>query len=437
MPKFNKSEIMSQKIFIFCLIFFLSFAFSKSIYSEVSDDSKSSKEKQKLEKSIEINRKGIIFLEGEPGSTVIIQQLKHEFWFGCAIASGVFEENSRISEDDKAIYKDKFLENFNSAVTENAVKWGSMERKRGNINYKTTDNILDWTEENSIPIRGHNLYWGIDQFVQKWVKELNDDELRKALETRGIETAKHFKGRFVEYDLNNEMIHGNYYEDKLGDGITKEMTEWVLKGDRDAKLWLNDYDILTGNKLTEYLKHIRKFQQQNVPIAGIGVQGHLHGETFSRDKLKESLDSLAQFGLPIRITEFNIPGQRSKYYKDKSLQMTHEEELQKAKDIVDYYRICFAHPAVEGILMWGFWEGRNWIKVSSLYNKDWSPTPALESYQKLIFEDWWTESTVTFDESGKTEVSAFYGDYKIIYDEREFFSTLKKKEGEMKIQFVK
>ena len=26
--------------------------------------------------------------------------------------------------------------------------------------------------------------------------------------------------------------------------------------------------------------------------------------------------------------------------------------------------------------MWGFWEGANWIPVSSLYRRDWSPTPA-------------------------------------------------------------
>jgi GH35 family endo-1,4-beta-xylanase len=166
---------------------------------------------------------------------------------------------------------------------------------------------------------------------------------------RGIETAKHYRGRFVEYDLNNEMIHGNYYADILGDGITKEMSDWVLEGDKNAKLWLNDYDILTGERLDDYLKHIRILLEEGVPIAGIGVQGHLHGESFSRETLKACLDSLEQFGLPLRITEFNMPGQRSKFYENKSMKLSEEEELQKAKNIVDYYRICFAHPSVEYI----------------------------------------------------------------------------------------
>ncbi len=393
-------------------------------------------EKNSLELATESIRKGTLHITGDPGVEVTIEQLKHEFWFGCAISSGVFAEHSRMSESDIKIYKEKFLENFNSAVTENAVKWGSMERNRGEIDYKTADNILDWTEENHLPCRGHNLYWGVGHWVQNWVKELDEEELRKALEKRGFETAKHFNGRFAEYDLNNEMIHGNYYAEKLGDGITKEMADWVLEGDENAKLWLNDYDILTGERLDDYLKHIRKLQEEGVPVAGIGVQGHLHGDSFSGDKLKESLDSLGQFGLPIRITEFNFPGQRSKYYKDQSQKLTDEEELNKASNIVDYYRICFAHPAVEGIIMWGFWEGANWIKASSLYHQDWSPTPALKAYRDLIFHEWNTSVTVTLDHQGEALVPAFYGDYKISSGQKELFVSLEKEKGSKEVKLA-
>ena len=385
------------------------------------------------QQSIDHIRKGTILIKGKPGTTVHVEQLKHEFWFGCAISSSVFSENTRMSEADIKMYKQKFLENFNSAVTENAVKWGSMERKRGKIDYYTADNILDWTEENKLPCRGHNLYWGVDQFVQQWVKDLDEEELREAVKKRGIEAAQHYKGRFVEYDLNNEMIHGNYYAEKLGEGITRDMAEWVLQGDPGAKLWLNDYDILTGNQLGAFLQHIKEMLKQGVPIAGIGVQGHLHGETFSKEKLKESLDSLGQFGLPIRITEFNMPGQRSKFYKDKSVKLTEEEEFQKARNIADYYRTCFAHPAVDGILMWGFWEGANWIKASSLYNLDWSPTPALKTYQDLIHKEWNTDISVILDENGQAIVPAFFGDYKISKGQKEDRISLEKEKGSTEI----
>ena len=84
--------------------------------------------------------------------------------------------------------------------------------------------------------------------MQPWVKELDDNSLRQTLQNRAETLTKRYKGRFAEYDLNNEMIHGNYYEDRLGPEITKQMAQWAHNGDPDAKLYLNDYDILTGNQ---------------------------------------------------------------------------------------------------------------------------------------------------------------------------------------------
>jgi endo-1,4-beta-xylanase len=364
-----------------------------------------------INESISKHRKGELIIKAKPGDKVFVEQLSHEFWFGCAISNSI--AGGSWSENDIRQYKEKFLKNFNSAVTENALKWGNMERRKGEVNYTVVDSILNWTEENHIPLRGHNLFWGIPQFVQPWVKELDDNELRQTLQNRAETITKRYKGRFAEYDLNNEMIHGNYYEERLGPEITILMAQWAHNGDRDAKLFLNDYDILTGNRLADYMAQIRKLVKQGVPIAGIGVQGHLHSETFDRGQLKNALDSLAVFKLPIRITEFNMPGQRSNYYNDKILTMTPQEEELKAKEIVDYYRICFSHPAVEGILMWGFWEGANWIPVSSLYKRDWSPTPAAEAYHNLIFKEWWTGESGVTGNNGVFSTPAFYGKYKV------------------------
>ncbi len=342
-----------------------------------------------------------------------------------------------MSPENVKQYNEKFLKNFNSAVTENAVKWPSMESQKGKINYAIVDGILEWTEKNKIPLRAHNLFWGIEKFVQPWVKELSDDELRRTLQNRAEAVTKRYKGRFVEYDLNNEMIHGNYYEERLGPDITKLMAQWAHNGDPDAKLFLNDYDILTGNKLPEYMAHIRKLLSQGVPIAGIGVQGHLHAETFDRNELRRALDSLAVFKLPIRITEFNIPGQRSKYYRDKIFTMTPQEEEAKAKDLVDYYKICFAHPVVEGILMWGFWEGANWIPVSSLYKRDWSPTPASDAYQNLIYKEWWTTGSGKVANDGTFSVPAFYGKYKVTVKGVTREVRLTKTDGKTVVDFTK
>ncbi|MEQ8809604.1 MAG: endo-1,4-beta-xylanase, partial [Imperialibacter sp.] len=120
-----------------------------------------------IEDDIVKNRKGQLVIKAKPGDKVTIEQLSHDFWFGAAIGNGIA---GGWSEADKKIYKEKFLENFNSAVTENAVKWLSMEREKGQVNYATIDTILSFTEANNIPLRAHNLFWGIEKFVQPWLK---------------------------------------------------------------------------------------------------------------------------------------------------------------------------------------------------------------------------------------------------------------------------
>ena len=125
--------------------------------------------------AIEKHRKGTLVIEAAPNTEVVVEQVRHEFWFGAALASQAFGGGMRPDEREK--YRATFLANFNSAVTENALKWHSMEQKRSNVDYATVDAILKWTDENHIPLRGHNIYWGVPNMVQPWMKQLSDDDL--------------------------------------------------------------------------------------------------------------------------------------------------------------------------------------------------------------------------------------------------------------------
>ncbi|MEK7675927.1 MAG: endo-1,4-beta-xylanase [Verrucomicrobiota bacterium] len=386
-----------------------------------------------LDESIRQVRMGTLVMEAAPGAEVRVEQLRHEFWFGTALANQMF--GGRAGAEAAAQYKKVFLENFNAAVTENALKWHSMEPQKGVVDYSVVDAMLDWTRQHEIPLRGHNVFWGIPNRVQPWVKALEDDALRETLKARALDVARRYRGRFAEYDLNNEMLHANYYEERLGPNITRDMASWMRQEDPQAVLYLNDYDILTGRRLEDYIVHIRKFLDQGVPVGGIGVQGHLHGDSFDPIALQNALDRLAQFRLPVRVTEFNFPGQRSKYYGQRGVRLSDEEEVAKAKALSDYYRICFAHPAVEGILMWGFWEGANWIPVSSLFRRDWSPTPAAEAYRNLVFKEWWTTWRGQTDAQGRCEVRVFFGRHRLTAGGKEMVVELKRSESTKRISF--
>jgi GH35 family endo-1,4-beta-xylanase len=379
------------------------------------------------EAAIRLHRQGTLIIVAPPGTSVVVEQTRHEFWFGAALANHAFD--GRMSRSDTGHYREVFLANFNSAVTENALKWPNMEPKPGVVDYATVDAILKWTSRHEIPLRGHNIYWGVNDMVQPWLKDMDAPTLRETLQKRGEDIGRRYRGRFAEYDLNNEMIHGDFYADRLGAGITREMADWVMSQDPSAKLFVNDYDILTGRRLADYVRHIRDLLAKGVPIQGIGVQGHLHGDTFNPSDLTAALDELAKFNLPVRVTEFNFPGQRSKFFKHREIAMTGEEEQAKARAIVEYYRTCFAHPSVTGILMWGFWEGANWIPQSSLFRRDWTPTPAALAYHDLIYREWWTHWTGSVGSEGRIEVPAFFGTHRVTIGGRTIPVVLRKVDG--------
>lgn len=145
---------------------------------------------ENLNEAIAKNRKGELIVKARKGQQVTVEQLRHEFWFGCAIPNSMA---GGMKQDDLKKFKEKFLENFNSAVTENALKWAIMEPRKDQENFAVIDSILSFTERNNIPLRGHNLFWGIlkspntgQTYIQSWVTELDDNELRQRIQSKWL-----------------------------------------------------------------------------------------------------------------------------------------------------------------------------------------------------------------------------------------------------------
>ena len=350
------------------------------------------------EQAIRQHRMGTLVVRARPGDRVKVTQLRHEFWFGTAVAYQMFRDSA--DPEEQRQYLDILKDNFNSAVNENALKWYATERKRGEISYEDVDRTLAWCSDNGMITRGHCVFWGVYLYVPRWQKELDEAELREVVERRAKETATRYLGRIGEYDVNNEMLDGSFYKDKLGEGIRAQMFRWVAEADPQATLYVNDYDMLSGERVAEYEAQIEALLAAGAPVGGIGCQGHFEG-TVPLDQVKPALDRLARFGLPIKVTEFDID-------------TTDEEE--KARLLGEFYRICFAHPAVEGILMWGFWEGAHWRPNAALWKQDFTPTPAAEVYRDLVFNRWWTQWEGEADEDGLCEVPAFYGRHQVEVD---------------------
>jgi endo-1,4-beta-xylanase len=377
-------------------------------------------------------RMGDIIVKTKPGADVTIQQVRHEFLFGSAIANSVAEKHANaMSDADRQMYLKILKENFNYAVHENALKWYDCEIKKEVVDYSIADRIWEICNELNIPMRGHCIFWAKDKYIMDWLKKLNTDELRGKVISRAMDVTRHFKGRITEFDLNNEMINGDFFRRRLGYGIVNEMAFAAKAGNPDITLYVNDYGVLVERNYNadSYVMQIENLLANGVPIGGIGCQAHTITSDEANttgmaatipERFQRTLDRLAAFNLPIKITECLF---------------TADTEEDIAEQLRIYFPICFAHPRVEAIVMWGFWEGDHWQPHTAMWKKDWSATPQALAYRDLVFNQWWTQVSGKADKNGNFKADAFYGDYLITSNGITKKESLRKKDKSLQVTY--
>ena len=115
-----------------------------------------------------------------------------------------------------------FIDRFNAAVFENELKWHATEPEQGKLNYTLADQMLDFIHSNQILVRGHNICWEDPKYTTAWVRNLITDALRSAVSSCIESLMSRYKGEFVHWDVSNEMLHFDFYEERLGPNATLE-----------------------------------------------------------------------------------------------------------------------------------------------------------------------------------------------------------------------
>jgi endo-1,4-beta-xylanase len=263
---------------------------------------------------------------------------------------------------------------------------------------------LKWSSKNNFPLRGHALVWGIEKYGYKfhWSRQKDDTFLRNSIKIRITRDCSTYKGQINEYDVWNEPIHETALFDRLGSDILDSAFVWADRADPEARLFINEYAVIEGTDFKLYRDLISDLLKRGVPVDGIGVQGHFSARIDPFD-IASKLDYLAQTGLQIKITEFDmdIPG----------LGLTDQE---MASDYVKMLRTAFSHPAVSGFMFWGFWDARHWRPGAGLYTTDLKPKPAADSIYNLIHNVWSTDTTITTN-AGNISFRGFTGEYELIF----------------------
>ena len=355
---------------------------------------------QTAEQRIDTLRKGEFTLHitdtaGNPVTdSVYIRLKKHEFPWGNTVDK---PENTSVSRWKQAVLQ-KY---YNYGVVE-AFKWPYMESIKGSPNYTTIDSVYAWANRVGWDVRAHTLLWGGSNSWQMpgWTLSLTGESLYDECEKHIRREVARYKGTIREYDVMNEPIHETWLATNAGDSINWNCFKWADEADSTAKLFVNEYNIIVWGSATDYINKIRQMLDNGAPIDGIGVQGHMEG-TLNWSDIKGKLDNMATLGLPIKVTEFDMK------IKEQNI-----SEQNMASAYAMMMRICFSHPAVEGLIWWGFWEP-TWREGSGIFTKEKTPKMAADTVFNLIHRQWTTELKVKPEADGSVQFRGFYGDYTI------------------------
>lgn len=258
------------------------------------------------------------------------------------------------------------LDYFDQLTPENAGKWGSVEATRDVMNWAPLDEAYEFARDNGLPFRLHTLVWGQQQ--PAWLAALSPaEQLAEVDEWMGALAARYTDVDFI--DVVNEPLHAvPSYAGALG-GAGATGWDWVLTAFEmarghfpNAELHLNDYQVEVMQQFTlQYLEIIELLQAQGL-IDGVGIQGHFL-ERAEVSEVEANLALLADTGLPIHVTEFDV---------------NFADDARHANVYRDLFTVFWNNPAVLGVTNWGFREGNVWQASSHLVKSDGTPRPALD-----------------------------------------------------------
>jgi len=336
------------------------------------------------------------------GAEVEVAMEEHAFGFGGEFA--LSQVGDRWDTDVAETYRRKHLENFNKGVLTNALKvtpwnggWGEA------VGAQSARRALQWFLDNDVPTRGHALVW--EEY--DWMNidaSLSDERINELVKERIRNRASEFQGDLPEWDLHNHPIWQPNIREDIGRDAALEWWETGHEAAPDAQMYVNEMNIIAGNSYRDpYDEFISWLMESDAGVGGIGFMGHFNIDGLTPpEELLSVFDRFGEHGVPLQITEFDV----------QISSRDNEKQVEAQADYVrDVLTAAFSHEALEGVMSWCFWDEDGAPK--RYYSADWTLRQHGEEYQRLVFDEWWTDESGTTDAEGAYATTGFKGEYEI------------------------
>jgi|GEM_PF-213405 GH35 family endo-1,4-beta-xylanase len=330
-----------------------------------------------------------------PGAQVRVKHTRHAFLFGC----NIYQWGRYHSENYNNLYKQRFEEVFNAATV--GFYWRWYEWERGKPQYDYTDQVVAWCAARGIRMKGHPLLWDQEDGIPVWTNGLPGPDLQKQ---RVEEILGRYAGAIEFWEVVNEPSH--FSGIKIDDPY-----RWARASAPGAYLIINDFGVLSTGA-PHFFAMLEEAIANGVPFDGVGIQAHEpRTQRFNLDSVVAILDHYATLGKDLHITEFTPTSSGAEIINSYHTGVWDEET--QAEYAEEFYKICFAHPAVVALTWWDLSDNGPWLEGGGMLRRDMTPKPVYERIKKLVRETWHTDETLTTNGEGRAAFRGFQGEYEV------------------------
>ncbi len=269
-------------------------------------------------------------------------------------------------------FADAFSTECAMLVPEWQMKWGAIEKQRGERDYSGADKLVAFAEENGLGVRGHTAVWANN--MPEWARSaIKGPDGQEILDKHTRAVIDHFKGRLAHWDVVNEAIEpGNGRPDglrssvllgALGPGYIGHAFDVAANTDPAATRYYNDTGCWAATAEHEARRRatlglLSELKADGVPVQGLGMQAHLEADTvpFDPKVFRAFLKEVADLGLEIMVTELDVNDR----YVSGDLPIE-QRDARVAEMTQRYLDTVLDEPAVTGVMTWGISDRHTWL----------------------------------------------------------------------------
>ena len=371
-----------------------------------------------------------------PGAKVTAVQKTHEFRFG----ANLFMLDELETEEKNNRYREAFANIFNIATL--PFYWKDQEPTEGNRRFaKCSERIyrrppidlcIEYCREHEIEPREHCLNY--ESWIPEWLIDADIPTIKAKLDERIRILAERYGDIIPCWEVTNETLYHRRGQKVSAFYHKRDYVEWSFKtaekylknnklviNDAHCNIWSNAFN----HQRSSYYMQIENELSRGARIDAIGLQFHMFFPKeqeaastrlfYNPAHLFEVMDTYADFGLPLEITEITIPAYSG----------NPEDEAIQAEILEHLYSIWFSHPNMEQIIYWNLLDGYAAFApqgdmsagenryFGGLLRFDLSEKPAYHKLYELIRRRWHTEATLLTDKDGTCTFRGFYGQYEL------------------------